>query len=231
MVQTLFDHLLPRRAARRRAGSTASTSCCEANGFDRAQHEQIRADLQGGPHRPGAEPPAARAPNRGRASRRRGRCHGEPLPTHLRRAGLRRAGRAARSRWSRSPAGAGSRWTQGAGVVKALHPFCKLGGQAPHVSRGPPGQEPPDRPRVRARRCRTSSPPATSRTSRSTRFLARREPNYGYPRRRSCSRPGRAVGLRLIPMARDLRFAWEETAAAAARRAGAEGAREPARAR
>src|SRR5262249_46496187 len=25
-------------------------------------------------------------------------------------------------------AGAGSRWTQGAGVVKALHPFCKLGG-------------------------------------------------------------------------------------------------------
>ncbi len=26
-------------------------------------------------------------------------------------------------------AGAGSRWTQGAGVVKALHPFCKLGGR------------------------------------------------------------------------------------------------------
>src|SRR5205085_1382339 len=26
-------------------------------------------------------------------------------------------------------AGAGSRWTQGAGVVKALHPFCALGGR------------------------------------------------------------------------------------------------------
>ena len=26
-------------------------------------------------------------------------------------------------------AGVGSRWTQGAGVVKALHPFCKLGGE------------------------------------------------------------------------------------------------------
>ena len=26
-------------------------------------------------------------------------------------------------------AGAGSRWTQGAGVVKALHPFAKLGGR------------------------------------------------------------------------------------------------------
>jgi len=39
-------------------------------------------------------------------------------------------------------------------------------------------------------------------------FLARQQ-NYGYtgPLYRS---PGRAVGLRLIPMARDLRFAWEE---------------------
>src|SRR5690242_3752040 len=26
-------------------------------------------------------------------------------------------------------AGAGSRWTQGAGVVKALHPFCKFAGR------------------------------------------------------------------------------------------------------
>ena len=26
-------------------------------------------------------------------------------------------------------AGVGSRWTQGAGVVKALNPFCKLGGK------------------------------------------------------------------------------------------------------
>src|SRR5207247_1926450 len=26
-------------------------------------------------------------------------------------------------------AGAGSRWTQGAGVVKALHPFCRLAGR------------------------------------------------------------------------------------------------------
>ena len=41
-------------------------------------------------------------------------------------------GRAAEGRESASislAAGAGSRWTQGAGVVKALHPFCKLGGK------------------------------------------------------------------------------------------------------
>jgi hypothetical protein len=26
-------------------------------------------------------------------------------------------------------AGVGSRWTQGAGVVKALHPFCRIAGR------------------------------------------------------------------------------------------------------
>src|SRR4029078_7109211 len=34
---------------------------------------------------------------------------------------------------------------------------------------------------------------------------------YGYPGPVHLS-PGRSVGLRLVPMARDLRFAWEETA-------------------
>ena len=34
--------------------------------------------------------------------------------------------------------------------------------------------------------------------------------NYGYPGPLLLS-PGRAIGLRMIPMERDLRFAWEET--------------------
>jgi len=38
----------------------------------------------------------------------------------------------------------------------------------------------------------------------------RREGNYGYEGPLYLS-PGRSVGLRLIPMVRDLRFAWEET--------------------
>ena len=45
-------------------------------------------------------------------------------------------------RWSTLAAGAGSRWTQGAGVVKALHPFCKLGGPPSHLHGDAPGQEP-----------------------------------------------------------------------------------------
>src|SRR5205085_2931609 len=35
--------------------------------------------------------------------------------------------------------------------------------------------------------------------------------NYGYPGPLLLS-PGRAIGLRMVPMERDLRFAWEETA-------------------
>ena len=58
-------------------------------------------------------------------------------------------------------AGAGSRWTQGAGVVKALHPFCKLGGRhrtfiETHLAKSRRMSR-----AGRARRCRTSSPPAT----------------------------------------------------------------------
>ena len=45
--------------------------------------------------------------------------------------------------------GAGSRWTQGAGVVKALHPFCKLGGRHRTFIEVASGQEPADRPQVR----------------------------------------------------------------------------------
>jgi hypothetical protein len=40
------------------------------------------------------------------------------------------------------------------------------------------------------------------------RYLAREE-NYGYPGLVLLS-PGRSIGLRLVPMVRDLRFAWEE---------------------
>ena len=38
----------------------------------------------------------------------------------------------------------------------------------------------------------------------------RAERNYGYPGPLLLS-PGRTIGLRMVPMERDLRFAWEET--------------------
>jgi REP element-mobilizing transposase RayT len=104
-------------------------------------------------------------------------------------------------------AGAGSRWTQGAGVVKALHPFCRLGGQhrtflETHLAKS-----------RRVSRQTGSWLPHLFTTSYLSHepireFLARQK-NYGYEGEVLLS-PGRFIGLRLVPTVRDLRFAWEE---------------------
>jgi hypothetical protein len=104
-------------------------------------------------------------------------------------------------------AGAGSRWTQGAGVVKALHPFCKLGGAhrtfiETHLAKS----------RRRSRQAGAWLPHlfTTSYLSHEpTREFLKRRKNYGYPGEVLLS-PGRFIGLRLVPMVRDLRFLWEE---------------------
>jgi hypothetical protein len=104
-------------------------------------------------------------------------------------------------------AGAASRWTQGAGVVKALHPFCKLAGQHRtfleiHLAKS-----------RRISRLAGTWLPHIFTTSYLTHrpiaeFLARKS-NYGYEGALYLS-PGKSIGLRLVPMVRDLRFAWEE---------------------
>jgi hypothetical protein len=104
-------------------------------------------------------------------------------------------------------AGAGSRWTQGAGVVKALHPFCKLGGEhrtfiETHLAKS----------RRISRHAGVWLPHlfTTSYLSHepTQEFLNRRK-NYGYQGEVLLS-PGRFIGLRLVPMVRDLRFLWED---------------------
>jgi UDP-N-acetylglucosamine pyrophosphorylase len=104
-------------------------------------------------------------------------------------------------------AGAGSRWTQGAGTVKALHPFCKLGGRhrtflEVHLAKS-----------RRIGKLAGNPLPHIITTSYVSHqptgeFLAR-EKFYGYDGPLFLSE-GRSVGLRLIPMERDLRFMWEE---------------------
>ncbi len=104
-------------------------------------------------------------------------------------------------------AGAGSRWTQGAGVVKALHPFCRFHGRYRnfleiHLAKS----------RRTSAACGADVPHIIS-TSYLThepieRFLSEHE-NYGYGGSLYLSQ-GRSVGLRMVPMPRDLRFAWEE---------------------
>jgi hypothetical protein len=104
-------------------------------------------------------------------------------------------------------AGAGSRWTQGAGVVKALHPFCKLGGRhrtflEVHLAKS-----------RRVSQLAGTSVPHVFTTSYLTHGpiseCLRREQNYHYPGPVLLSR-GANVGLRLVPTQRDLRFMWEE---------------------
>ena len=104
-------------------------------------------------------------------------------------------------------AGAGSRWTQGAGVVKALHPFCKFAGRhrtfiETHLAKS-----------RRVSRLAGVPLPHLFTTSYLTQtptgeFLDRQK-GYDYPGRLLLS-PGKSVGLRLVPTVRDLRFAWEE---------------------
>ncbi len=210
MVQTLFDRVLPRAGRVDAEGPSLETMLNEL-GFDRLQHEQIRADLHDG--RIGL------AQNRLPANTDiRDVEHGDvmDLETVEDLSGLREAGLQALREGAVAvvtlAAGVGSRWTEGAGVVKAINPFCKLGGQHRtfleiHLAKS-----------RRVGRLSGTALPHVITTSYLThepirKFLAEQADAegrpYGYPGPLILSL-GRTVGLRLVPMARDLRFAWEE---------------------
>ncbi|MEX1018961.1 MAG: UTP--glucose-1-phosphate uridylyltransferase, partial [Litorilinea sp.] len=209
MVQTLFDRLLPTGETRGSEGPTLA-QLLEELGFDRVQHEQIRANLRSG--RIGL------AQNRLPVSSqiedvRAGDVTDltgawDDAQSH---AQARAAGAAALAAGEVAvvslAGGAGSRWTHGAGVVKALNPFCRLGGEhrsfvEVHLAKS----------RQAAQRAGVELPHifTTSYLTHApfTAYLAARA-NYHYPGPLLLS-PGRSVGLRMVPMARDLRFAWEE---------------------
>jgi hypothetical protein len=210
MVQELFDRLLPRMAGDRGNSGTLDELLAE-NGFDREQHEQIRADLKA--NRIGL------AQNRLPANTVIEDVKPEDVydasgfgaSGTSDRGKLAALGMEALRRGEAAvvtlAAGAGSRWTQGAGVVKALHPFCKLGGRHRtflelHLAKS-----------RRISRLAGTPVPHIFTTSYLTHapmdtFLAAQK-NYGYPGPVLLSR-GRSVGQRLVPTQRDLRFAWEE---------------------
>jgi len=206
VVQTLFDVMLPRGKAESSGGPTLA-ALLEENGFDRPQHEQIREDLKQGRIGLGQNrlPGNISIEDVGKAdvidlSQVRGQKHDLDLAG---KEALRKGEVAVIS----LAAGAGSRWTQGAGVVKALHPFCRLDGRhrtfiEVHLAKS----------RRIARQVGTALPHVVT-TSYLThvpteQFLARHK-NYGYEGSLHLSR-GKSVGLRMVPMERDLRFLWEE---------------------
>ncbi|MBN1873200.1 MAG: UTP--glucose-1-phosphate uridylyltransferase, partial [Anaerolineae bacterium] len=229
MVQMLFDRIIPRPQEEVSAGQNLDALLAEL-GFDHIQHEQIRADLRSGriglaqnrlpastviaDARPGDVVDFAnRQMSELRITNHESRSMDqEPVVHNVRSTskittlGL-QALREGRVAVVTLAAGVGSRWTHGAGVVKALHPFCKLGGKhrsfvEVHLAKS-----------RRVGQAVGMPIPHVITTSYLTHgpirdYLAA-QGQYGYTGPLYLS-PGRAVGLRLIPMARDLRFAWEE---------------------
>ena len=206
LVEVLFDRMMPatQTTAAGRQGQLAEL--LTANGFDREQHEQIRHDLRRGliGLAQNRLPPSTLVEDvrPGDTTDARGTIDAATVESG------RRALAAGEIAVVTLAAGAGSRWTQGAGVVKALHPFIKLAARHRtflelHLakSRRTSRLFGADVPHVFTTGYLTHGPIATHLDQTA---------NYGYAGTVKLSR-GLAVGLRMIPMERDLRFAWEET--------------------
>jgi hypothetical protein len=204
MVQALFDRLLPSSESQSREDQSLA-ALLDRYGFDRVQHEQIRADMRSG--RIGL------AQNRLPVSIRIEDVRAEDVVDLRAQRDEARHAQGLHALAEGSVAvvtlagGAGSRWTQGAGVVKALHPFARLGGQhrtflEVHLAKSRHTSQLANAPlpHVITTSYLTHDPIAAHLAAAG---------NYGYAGPLYLSQ-GRNIGLRLVPMARDLRFAWEE---------------------
>ncbi len=228
-LPTLLDQLLPSGESRD-GGSQRLAELLAQNGFDRAQHEQIRADLRSGriglamnrlpPNTLIEDVPAdalfdyaeVGAPLRN-VRPEKGSAHPEPGTPNPELPRFKAAGQTALKRGELAvityAAGVGSRWTQGAGVVKGLHPFAKLAGRhrsfiETHLART----------RRAAREFDTTIPHVFTTSHLTHAPIERWLRTHAADAldRDVFLSPGRSIGLRLVPAVRDLQFAWEETA-------------------
>lgn len=203
MVQALFDRLLPHDENRPGAGGESLHSLLAENGFDRLLHEHIRAELRSG-----------------RIGLRQNRLPASTTIEDVRRdeiedartdpgARLRKLGREALADGALAvvtlAGGAGSRWTRGSGVVKALNPFAAFAGRHRSFLE------------VHLAKSRQAAAGGIARFPHvfTTSYLTHEpiqamlgELERPVPVFLS---PGRSIGLRMVPMVRDLQFAWEET--------------------
>ncbi|MBI5426323.1 MAG: UTP--glucose-1-phosphate uridylyltransferase [Opitutae bacterium] len=204
-LPTLLDRLLPSAADKDDAAQQLHAQLT-ANGFDPVQHEQIRADLRNG--RIGL------AMNRLPTTTRIDDVPARELFDATRvDAAHRAAGEAALRRGEVAvvtyAAGVGSRWTQGAGVVKGLHPFAKFSGRhrsfiEVHLAK--------TRHLARAHGATIPHVFTTSHLTHAPIESRLRQLVGDALGRDVWLSPGRSIGLRLVPTVRDLHFAWEETA-------------------
>ena len=205
MVQIVFDRMVPHDEARAGSAALGLEALLADYGFDRDQHERIRSELRTGRIGLAQNRLSVNSniedvlPDEVTDAQRH-------LPARLRSLGedALRSGSVAVVTLA---GGIGTRWTRGAGVVKTLNPFAKFNGRF----------------RTFVEIHLAKSRRAASLWSRpvqhviTTSYLTHRPiedylglaDNYGYLGPLYLS-PGRVVGLRLVPMLRDLRFAWEE---------------------
>jgi hypothetical protein len=206
MAAALVEHLLPReREAGEEAEQTLDAMLRE-HGFDRVQHEHIRAELKIG-----------RVGLAQNALPQTSQIENAPAGSYVdARAGLSRELASIGEKALRSGAagvltlagGAGTRWTGGAGVVKAVHPFARLGDRYRNFLD------------VHLAKSRRASRKSGARIPHvfTTSYLTH-EPIRAHLLTRDNSKdgvsvylsPGQSIGLRMVPMARDLRFLWEQT--------------------
>lgn len=206
MPQQLFRELFPDEARSSASGPTLE-QLLAAYGFDAAEHEALRQELIAGriglqrnrlpqatelaDAEPGDVLDSARAVEA--LHRTRGRAELESGAVAI----------------VTLAAGAASRWTQGAGVVKALNPFWREAGRHRSFL---------DVHRAKARRtarAHGAEPLHVVTTSYLTH--APIESQVAASAAADVDRTlflsqGRSIGLRFVPMARDLRFQFEETA-------------------
>ncbi len=204
-IEALVKNLLPQAQHAGDSGAGALDTLLEKFGFDPGLHERIRADLRAGL--------TGLSQNRLPASTLIEDAPAGEILDFQRDAGPaeQAEGEEALARGELAvvslAAGAGSRWTEGAGVVKALYPFCKLAGRhrsfvEAHLAKS-----------RRTGQLFGTMPAHVFTTSYLTHEPIARSlevnRSFGYEGPLALSF-GRSIGLRMVPMVRDLRFSYEE---------------------
>ncbi|MBL7092915.1 UTP--glucose-1-phosphate uridylyltransferase [candidate division KSB1 bacterium] len=203
-MQNLFDILLPQPELPKE-DELSLTDLLDKHGFDSDLHEQVKSDLRSG--RIGLA--QNRLPQRTKiedVSKNDIFDATNGIDESLRKAGLEALNDGTVAVVSLA-GGAGSRWTKGAGVVKALNYFCKLSGKhrnfiEVHLAKS----------RRISNLCGKQLPHVITTsflTHEAIEEFLQWKNNYSYEGSLFLS-PGKIIGLRMIPMIRDLHFAWEE---------------------
>ncbi len=204
LLNSLFDIILPQKISANETKENL-TDLLKLFGFDSIQHEQIRADLKSG--RIGLSQNKLPV-NTQITDVKEGDVTGYSSITKHK---YNEIGLAALQNGQVAvvsfAGGIGSRWTKGAGVVKALNPFCKLNGKHRsfieiHLAKSNKISELCGR---KIQHVFTTS----YLTHSPVEYKLHTNKNYNYNGTVYLSQ-GKFIGLRMIPMKRDLLYLWEE---------------------